>query len=422
MAAENARLAALSVLVLGLMAVLHPWLAPRRPAPVELRAPREIVVTSSADAGPGSLREAIVDAGSAAQRVRIVCATPSIVLQDPLPPLVNPRGIVIDAADDCVIEAGQLLTGGAFQVAAPDSALSGLSIRGAPSYAVLVRADRVRLRGLEVTDSGDGVRVAEGVGELIVEDSRFRANAVGLRSFSDRAGTVVRNHFSLHEDAAIWAVRPRPRSGVSQAGGLRVTHNHFVEDRISLVVGNLPVTVENNEIVAAFEAAVYITGRGAVVRDNRIRAAARFGIRGEAVHGGLVVGNEIGHNQVAVLLQAARDTVVDGNRIYGDGDGIAIVFGDPAGPSTLSANLLLGHRGDGVLLVGSSPVVRDNRALGNQRAALRLLDFVPASGATVVSRPRLEANVFADNGTDQEQETYLAVDDGEADQVTEEER
>src|SRR5437660_9171159 len=87
-----------AVALLGLLAVMQYWVASRRPLSPELSAAQELQVISDADRGPGSLREAIFTADSAHQRVRILLRVSRIVLQSPLPPLVNPRRVIIESA------------------------------------------------------------------------------------------------------------------------------------------------------------------------------------------------------------------------------------------------------------------------------------------------------------------------------------
>lgn len=392
------RSTALALAAFALVAALPYWLSGRRPAAPELRAAHVFVVSSAADAGPGSLRETILEADRAPGRARIVFTTPRVVVEQPLPALVNPAGVVIDGGDGgCDVDAGGG-DGGVLDVAAPDSAVRGLRIRGGGDHAVLVRADRVRLLEVEIEGFGDGVRVADGVRDLAIEDSRFRANGVGVRLAAAGLGTALRrNRFERHDDAAVWAVAPRPLPA-DLAGGLEIEGNRFVEDRISIVLGNVPATVTGNELDGAFEAAIYLTGRGAVVRGNRIRGAVRVGIYGEGPVDALVAGNELDGNQVAMLLQDARGTVVRSNRLHANGDGLATVFEVAGGGNVIADNLLLGQRRDALLVVGASPELRGNRALYNQRAGLRLVDVELSGRAPIAAAPRLEANVLGGNG------------------------
>ncbi|HEX9736681.1 MAG TPA: right-handed parallel beta-helix repeat-containing protein [Thermoanaerobaculia bacterium] len=378
----------------ALVAALPWWLGDRRPAPPELRAPYEFVVTSAADAGPGSLREALLDADRAPGRARVVLAVPRVTLEDPLPALVNPEGVVLDGGDaGCEIDARR--AGDALVVAAPDSVVRGVTIRGAAGAAVSVLADRARLAEVAIEGCGEGVRTAPGVRGLTIEDSRFSGNGVGVRLAAAGPGTAIRrNRFERHDDAAVWAVAARS-AAAEAAGGLEVRGNRFVEDRVSLVLADVPATVEDNELVGAFEVAVYLIGRGAIVRGNRIRGAVKVGVYGARPIDALVAGNELDRNPVAILISGAEGTVVRGNRLHANVDGIAAVFDGAGGDNLLAGNLLVGQRHDALLVIGASPLVRGNRALFNQGAGLRLLDAEAAPAA-----PRLENNVLAGNGVE----------------------
>jgi hypothetical protein len=153
--------------------------------------------------------------------------------------------------------------------------------------------------------------------------------------------------------------------------------------------------VEDNELVGAFEVAVYLIGRGAIVRGNRIRGAVKVGVYGARPIDALVAGNELDRNPVAILISGAEGTVVRGNRLHANVDGIAAVFDGAGGDNLLAGNLLVGQRHDALLVIGASPLVRGNRALFNQGAGLRLLDAEAAPAA-----PRLENNVLAGNGVE----------------------
>jgi hypothetical protein len=99
-------------------------------------------------------------------------------------------------------------------------------------------------------------------------------------------------------------------------------------------------------------------------------------------------------------LRGARGTEVRNNRVYVNGYGIAVVFGERGAPNVVSENLLLSQREDALFVVGGAPVLRDNRALGNRGAGLRVLDYVPRRGPQVPADPLMQGNVLEGNGHD----------------------
>ena len=401
--AESRRAVALgAVLLFGLLALMQQWLSDHRPRAPESRADREIVVTSGADQGEGSLREAIFTAAVAGERARIRIGVARVVVMSPLPPLSNPHGVVIEGDGEATaIDASGLKSGPLFVVDAPDSSIRALAIRGAPEQAILVRASRFQLWGATLANCDEGVHVVDGVGEAVIERSVFAGNRIGVQIASAEPGLALRqNRFSKHRDAALWAVRANePAEGAARV--LQVSGNRFDEDRIGAVLGNVPALVEDNELVGASEAALYLIGRGAVARGNRIRGGA-IGVVADNTQGAVIEANELDHNRtMGVLVRSSRGASISRNRIHANGYGIAFVLGGVAGRNSASDNLLLAQQFDALVAIGDSPLLRQNSAQGNRGAAVRMLDFFPAQGRKVAAAPFLDQNALHGNGFDE---------------------
>lgn len=400
---QRNRLTLAAVLLLGTLAAAQGWLADLRPPPPDARAETELAVTSPADGGPGSLREAIFIADRAPVRVRVRLLVPRVRLESPLPPLVNPRGIVLEAAPGGTeIDAGALREGAALDLDGPSAVVRGVTVRGAREQGILVRGSGARLEGVTLAACGEGVRLLGDAREAVIENARFTGNGTGLRLDAGGSATLRGSELSGHQEAAVWAVAP---AAVAAGGaGLTVRGNRFSDDRISLVLGNFPARVEDNDLVDAREAAIYLMGGGAVVEGNSIRGAAGVGIYADGPEGALLARNEVtGSKAIGILVRAGRNAVVQGNRSYDNGYGIAVVFGDVAGPHVLRDNLLLRQRIDGIIVVGGSPVIRGNRVLASRAAGLRVLDYVPREGPRVVASPLVGGNTFETNGSDRPQ-------------------
>lgn len=398
------RIGLLVLALLGLAAASEGWLRGVRPSAPGLRARARLVVTSSNDAGAGSLREAIFAAARAEVPAIITFRTRKVVLKSPLPPLVNPKGVVVDAREaQTEIDARGVSEGSVLEVRSPDSLLEGLRVRSAVGAAILVRARGVRLRGLQLSDCAEAVTLAEGASEVVLEESRFEANATGVTIPPEARAVTVRNsRFARHDQAAVWAVSAQPAPGAT-ADDLVVRENQFEDDRISVVLINVAGRVERNEFRRAREAAVYVMGQGAVLRENRTREGAGLGIFADEAEGALIEANELDHNAaVAIIVRSSGGTVVQRNRIYSNGYGIAVVFGQKARPNLLSGNLLFAQSQDAFYIVGGSPLLRENRALQNRFAAARVLDYLPreGEGALIPAEPLLQDNVFQDNSQD----------------------
>jgi nitrous oxidase accessory protein NosD len=249
-----------------------------------------------------------------------------------------------------------------------------------------------------IRGADEGLYVAPGIQNLLVERMRFESNRIGIRLESAATGIVVRNNrFSRHGDAAVWAVRGAP-SYDAGSRGFALHSNNFEEDRMSLVLGNTPAQVEYNEFVKNGEVAVYLIGAGAVVRGNRIRNGGGIGVFVDATQGTLIDSNEIDHNHaLAVLVRHSRDALLQGNRIYDNGYGIVFVLNEHGAPNVAAENSLYTQRFDGIVVIGDSPVLRRNLAMKNRSAGIRVLDFYPLAGARIPARPFLDRNTLEGN-------------------------
>ena len=408
---RGAQAASAAVVLIGILAAAAPWLERWRPPSPDSFLTERFRVTSAADAGPGTLREGIFAADRANRAARVELNVGRIVLESPLPPLLNPNGIVIDASlSHTQIVSRQAGDGPVLDVAAPQSAILGLRITGAVGPAVLARAGGLKMHNVTVEDSAVGVHVVEGAGQLSVTDSLFRRNAVAIHLPGDmRHVTIQNNKFEGHRDAAIWAVA-RSRKPVGAPVQLEVVHNHSSGDAGPLVLVNVNARIEDNLFQDARTSAAYVSGSTTtVVRNNRMRAGRGFGIEVIGVGSGLIANNEIDHNCAGgVLIRAAHNTQIVSNRIYANGSGIVIVSGDPANPSRVTDNFVAHHQLDGLHLIGASPLVERNHLVQNQRAGLRLSRMSSSGRIVSMSKPRLLLNILHGNSTNEQVDEYVS--------------
>jgi parallel beta-helix repeat protein len=321
-----------------------------------------------------------------------------IVLETPLPPLLNPAGVVLVApGDGAEIDGRNVSAGALLDIGSPGSVVSGLRLRGAAGQGILVRSKGVALRGLTFADCEEGVHVLAGAGPLTVEGSTFEQNGTGVGVEPGVSGVAIHdNSFRKHDRAAVWAVSPLPSLGSS--GSVSILKNRFVDDRMSLVLINVPAQVEDNQFLRPVEAAAYLTGAQVLLR-NRVEAGASVGIYADAADGARLEENEVSNClAVGILLRQSRNVELRRNRLFGNSYGIAVVLDRDGGPSVIAGNLVLNQRVDGLFIVGASPVVQDNRVLGSRQAALRILDYIPIRGARLAGVPLVRENVLKDNG------------------------
>lgn len=390
-----------AIVVLGVGTGAGGWLEPRRPAPPDERpaAPGEAVVfevTSGADAGPGSLREALFAAAAIDGPVRVVVRA-RVELASPLPPLAHAGELTVEGGVFSQIDARGLAAAPVLEVRSPGAVLRDLRIRRG-AQGVVVSAGDVELRRLTVAECDVGVRAGPGAAGLVVADGFFEANRVGIELAADpRRVRLAGNRFKDHREAAVWAVAPAPVPGL-EAGDLVIRDNSFARDQIGVVLAEVAATVEDNDFVAARTAAVYLSGAGAVVRANRVRDGEVFGIQAIETRGAVIAANELaGNRAVAIMERSGRGSRLEDNRLRANGYGIATAFSDAGAPVVVAGNVLERQLYDALTVIGGAPVIRGNRALRNRGAGLRVLDYLPVRGPRVAATPRLGDNVLEDN-------------------------
>jgi hypothetical protein len=75
-------------------------------------------------------------------------------------------------------------------------------------------------------------------------------------------------------------------------------------------------------------------------------------------------------------------------------------------PNLVQNNLIADQFGDGVLLIGASPLIRNNQVLRNRKAGFRFSSVRGSSGETRTPAPLVEGNVVRDNGSDEAERDY----------------
>lgn len=354
------------------------------------------IVSNGNDRGPGSLREALFVVASAKEPATISIQTPRVALETALPPLVTAHGVKIVSAqqEGVEIDAAALKSNAVLDVAGPNVSLEGVTVRNCSGAAILLRAERFRLTASTIEDCDVGIDIAENASEALLERNKFLRNRVGVRfAAATRNTSVVKNEFSSHKDAGLWAVRSAPDGGSS---AITVRENRFSDDRSGMVIGNITLLVERNEIINAREAAVHVVGAGATVRGNRITGGASMGIVAENARSIVIENNELdGLSAYGIMVRGSGNTLVRGNRMHNCGYGMAFVLGAPGeSPSTAVQNTIIQARFNGIDVVGDSPILRQNQVLRPHAMALHVEDFQPPTGTKVQSRPFLDNNQF----------------------------
>lgn len=395
-----------AVALAGGLAVSARWVEQWRPAPPDRSAALTLRVTNAQDAGAGSLRDAILAADRLQGRARVIVAVPRIVLETVLPPLVNPRGVVIETEAGAEID-GTRLAGPVLDVASPGTVVSGFHIAGG-SAGVVVRAAGTTLRNISVGSSDTGVLIGDGADSVRIQDSSFADNRIGIQVTAPRGETTLQNlRFTNHRSAAVWAVATPSAIGPQ----IHIMDSRFFNDAIGLVAINVTSRVERNGFEQEGSAGVHASGGRAFINGNQIQAGRGFGIYAERLESGYISRNEMARNcNGGMLLRDVGNTQVVSNELYQNGYGVVVMEGPLATPNNVANNLIADQVADGLVLIGASPIVSRNQVVRNRKAGFRFSSLRVDSGTMRTPAPFLADNVVRDNGEDETQhDEYVAA-------------
>lgn len=368
---------------------------PASAAQATSQATTTLSVTSTADQGPGSLREALFLAAGADTRMTIVVQVDRIEIATPLPPLVSPHGIAIVAGPEsrAEIDAQALTSGSVFDVNGPSSSIEGVTIRNCPAAGVLLHASRFRMASTTIEACDVGVDVAANAADLVLEQNRFARNRIGVRLAASIPNALVSgNRFNGHADAGVWAVHGEPDLRESPT---IVRDNEFGADRLGVVAGNLSMVVEENTFLDIRETAIHLIGEGLAARGNRISGSAAMGIVAENARGVVIEQNELdGLSGYGIMIRGTVNALVRANVIHNCAYGMAFVLGGGSNPSTVVDNSIVAARHRGIDIIGDSPILRRNSVLQAGESPLHVEDYKQPDGSLVRANPFREGNSF----------------------------
>ncbi len=383
------------LLLLGGLAALGWWYQTRQQhAAGQASGTLTVDVTSAADRGPGTLREALFIVAAANGKADVWLKVKSVAPETALPPLVNPHGVRILAQEGGTqIDAHTLSGGPVLDIAGANTSIEGLQLRNCPGSAILLRAAQFRLRASTIEGCDVGVDVAENASDVLLERNRFTGDRIGVRfAASTRNGVVVGNTFSNSRDAGVWAVRAEPDA---RGTAITVRENHFDGDRSGVVAANVAMLIERNEFAGNSEAGIHLLGAGAVVRGNHVSGGSGMGIIADTARESVIDNNELDHlGAYGIMVRSSASILVRANRVHNSGYGMAFVLGDPHRPSTAADNTIIAPQFNGIDVIGDSPILRNNQVLQPRAYALHVTDFDQPDGKKVVAHPTLENNNF----------------------------
>jgi hypothetical protein len=377
---------------------IYPGLRGLRDDSADLEGELEIAVTSAANSGPGTLRDAVFRVLRADRAASITLRAETITLTTPLPPLSTTRRIRIRSHQNMsAIDASALRGVPVFDLRAGNIDIRNVEIRNAPAEAVRTSGGTVHVEGVKIRDSAIGVA---GFSEyrLTIVSSELEGNGTGVQLNGAGTSLIQGTTFRGQATAGVWAVQGQTAAGVPS---IEIAGNQFDGGRYGIVLGNVLAKLHDNDIANFSLDGVLVVGGGLDISHNQIRKGGGVGIRAFRPTGGAVVDNEIQDVQaVGILMQASAATRVEGNQLHRNGYGIATVLSEPPSAVRVRDNLLLAQSLDGLIVIGDSPLVADNRILQNRLAGIRVLDWV-STGTRLRAAPNLAGNELANNGANE---------------------
>jgi hypothetical protein len=366
------------------------------------RAAAELIVTSAADAGPGTLREAILAADRAPERAQIVVTAKRITIESPLPALVNKHGIDLRAASDAgVIDAAQV-AGTTLQIAAATTRLTGIHILNAHTTAIVVDAAAVQLDSIHVESSKVGVLLGEGAEGCVIRSATFDNNEIAVTGDALVADVfIVGSVFRANTRAGLWLVgspQDKTRPGRAERP-LRLVDGLFEKNALGAVIANHPILIQKTRFIDSLQSGVLILGGMARVEDAEFRGSGGNAISvssGQAVE---LLRNSFLDNRATAILARDSDITIERNNLHGNASGLVSIISREPVRAVIRDNVISATTGDALTLIGGAPQVQGNRITDNHGVGVRVLDLA-MRGSQLKTTPQLDANLVKGNAVD----------------------
>jgi hypothetical protein len=394
-----------NVLIVGSLVFLAAWvtlsgLSANVPPPP---AVADFVVASSRDAGPGTLRDAILAADRLSSRARIVVTAKRITIESALPALINPRGVEIEAAAGAgVIDAARQRSGAVLQINSPTSVLRGLQIVDAHASGIIVNAPGAQLESLTVMGSKVGILLtaaaAGGTLRTCVLDQD--ETAVMVEAGVGDIG-IFSTVFRDNSRAGFWAVSAvaRGASAGNKSYSIHVVDAVFEKNAAGVVVANEPTFVQKSRFIANRDSAVLVLSGALRIEDSEIRSSGGAAVSVTAGSSVVIVHNTFIDNASTAISVSDSEALIEHNTLTHNEFGIVAVVSRESIVPVIADNVITQSSADAITLIGGMAQLQRNQVTGNHGAGLRTLDLVQA-GAELKAAPHLEANVIQHNTID----------------------
>ena len=298
-------------------------------ASIGRHSPDSFIVTSTADTGPSTLRQALLDAqpGDAIifdATVFPPAAPVTITLTTPLPMLTQ-GNLTLDGSSAGVV-------------------LDGSQLSGEDTHGLDISSDGNVVRGLEILNfPAAAVGLREGVSGNVVEDNLLSGNSsfgVGIWGAETTGNSIRSNIIGTDRSGLSAANLSRDGIHIYQAGQNTIIANLIGgvgQSGIYICCGSTGNTVSSNTIGVATDGNTPLpNGQAGITID-------------QGAHSTVVgPGNVIAHNPVGVNVIGADsvDNTITQNRIYSNTEGISLFEGgngEPTPPSIIGFSLSAGN-------------------------------------------------------------------------------
>lgn len=364
--------------------------------------PAEIMVSSEADRGPGSLRAALFLSMKAEHAVTIKLQVDRIDLEYPLPPISVSKGLTIVGgmpAPTALQYRGPSGEGIALMhIASDDVHLSNIAIDATGVVGIIVSGAKPVFDNISISNAIVAVRAIDPE-QLDIRNSQFAGNKDGVRiEGSSGSARIVGNSFTNNSEYGLWLVF-NGTGGISRKKVL-IGDNRFTGGRVSLVAFNSFVDLRNNNLSGFSSIGLALSDSRAFVVNNRIHDSRGIGMHASNLNDSLIGNNELARNDlVGILILDASGLQVSGNNLYNNGYGLVAVGRRPIS-ATVRDNTLVDNAIDGLISIGETPLIHGNHSLSNRQAGMRILDLELPGEPLIAATPRYSDNVFHGNGDD----------------------
>jgi len=367
----------------------------------EVRSAGDLIVENALDAGPGTLRDAIMAADRLSSRAHIVIAVPRITLDSALPALINPHGIDIEVRPGAgAIDAGRVAKGNVLQINSQGSVVRGLQISNAHDIGILVNAPGVRIEAITVSSSKTALYAAAAAAGCVVSNSTFEGNETGMIADAGIHDLSVSSSiFRRNTRAGFWLVggdgAAAEPDGRERA---RIVEAVFEKNATGMVLANSPTLIQKARFIANSDTGLLVLGGAVRVEETEFADAVGTALSINSGTRVVIARSRFENNAANAIMARNSDVSIENDTLVHNGFGLVLVQSQEHSV-VIRDNAISRTKADAITVIGGSPLLQRNQITDNFGAGIRVLDLASAQGSKK-ALPRLDANVVKGNGID----------------------